>query len=140
MRWTAPAADVVVPVPHRNAESGAAVADFVLVSGLASVLFVAVLQVGVTLHVRNTLISCASEGARLGARTGSSPQEGVARTRQLIAESISARFAGDVSADVTSAGGMQVVAVRVRAPLPVLGLLGPDDGFDLVGRAFLEDQ
>ena len=41
---------------------------------------------------------------------------------------------------MTVDGGVQVVAVRVRAPLPVLGPLGPDGGFDLVGRAFLEAQ
>ncbi|KRF27114.1 TadE family protein [Phycicoccus sp. Soil802] len=115
-------------------------ADFVLVSALVSVLFVAVLQVGLTLHVRNTLISCASEGARLGARDGSSPEEGAARTRALISTSLSARFARDVSAGVTVDGGVQVVAVRVRAPLPVLGPLGVDDGFDLVGHAFIEAQ
>ena len=124
----------------RRAEAGSAVADFVLVSALVSVLFVAVLQVGLTLHVRNTLISCASEGARLGAREGSSPEAGATRTRELIAEVLSARFADDVSAAVTVDGGVQVVTVRVRAPLPVLGPLGPDDGFDLVGRAFLEAQ
>ena len=115
-------------------------ADFVLVSALVSVLFVAVLQMGLTLHVRNTLISCASEGARLGARAGSEPSLGAARTRELIAASLSPRFAQDVSAGVTVDDGIQVVAVRVRAPLPVLGPWGPDDGFDLVGRAFVEAQ
>ena len=114
--------------------------DFVLVSALVSVLFVAVLQVGLALHVRNTLISCASEGARLGARADSSPGAGAARTRELITASLSARFAQDVTADVVLDGDVQVVAVRVRAPLPVLGPLGPDSGFDLVGRAFLERQ
>jgi hypothetical protein len=116
------------------------VVDFVLVSALVSVLFLAVLQVGLALHVRNTLISCASEGARLGARAGSSPSAGAARTRELIAASLSSRFARDVTADVVLDGDVRVVAVRVRAPLPVLGPLGPDHGFDLVGRAFLERQ
>jgi hypothetical protein len=129
-----------MPAPRRDAEAGAAVADFVLVSGLVSVLFVAVLQVGLALHVRNTLISCASEGARLGARSGSSPGEAAVRTQELVAGSLSARFGRDVSADVTVEGGVRVVVVRVRAPLPVLGRLGPDDGFDVVGRAFMEDQ
>jgi hypothetical protein len=32
------------------------------------------------------------------------------------------------------------VAVRVTAPLPVLGPLGPDRALDVVGHAFLEDQ
>jgi hypothetical protein len=116
------------------------VADFVLVSGLVSVLFVAVLQVGLALHVRNTLISCAGEGARLGARAGSSPDVGAARTRELIAASLSSRFAQDVSATVEGDGGVEVVVVRVRAPLPVLGPFGPGSGLAVVGRAFLEQQ
>lgn len=114
--------------------------DFVLVSALVSVFFVAVLQVGIALHVRNTLISCASEGARLGARVGADPGAGAARTRDLIAASLSSRFARDVSAEVTLDGDVRVVVVRVRAPLPVLGSLGPDGGLDVLGRAFLEQQ
>ena len=126
--------------PGSQPESGSAVADFVLVSALVSVLFVAVLQLGLALHVRNTIVSCASEGARLGARAGSNPSAGAARTRELITASLSPRFAQDVSAGVAVQGGVQVVAVRVRAPLPVLGPFGPGGGFDLVGRAFVEDQ
>jgi Flp pilus assembly protein TadG len=121
-------------------EAGSAVVDFVLVSVLVSVLFLAVFQVGLALYVRNTIISCASEGARLGARADADPGEGAARTRELIDASLSARFAQDVSAEVVDSGGVQVVSVRVRAPLPVLGPFGPDSGFDLVGRAFLERQ
>ena len=124
--------------PH--GEGGSAVVDFVLVSALVSVLFVSVLQVGLALYVRNTLVSCAAEGARLGARAGSTPEAGVARTRELVTASLSPEFARDVSADVRLEGDVRVVAVRVRAPLPVFGLWGPDDGFDLVGRAFLEEQ
>jgi len=125
---------------RRGRESGSAVADFAMVSGLVSVLFVAVFQVGLALHVRNTLISCASEGARVGARAGGEPADGVARTRQLIGQSMSPRFAQDVTADVVVVDGVQVVAVRVTAPLPVLGPLGPDRTLDVVGHAFLEDQ
>ena len=33
-----------------------------------------------------------------------------------------------------------MVEVRVVAPVPVLGLLGPSDRLDVVGRAFLEAQ
>ena len=97
-------------------------------------------QLGLALHTRNTLISCASEGARLGARADAVPGQGVSRTEALISESLSPRFARDVSARRTSVGGAQVLEVRVVAPLPVLGLLGPADRLDLVGRAFLESQ
>lgn len=111
-----------------------------MVSALVSVLFVAVFQVGLALYVRNTLISCAAEGARFGARADADPAEGAARTRELINASLSPRFAGDVTAEVAEADGVQVLSVHVVAPLPVIGPLGPDSGFDLVGRAFLERQ
>ena len=121
-------------------ESGAAVADFAMVSALVTLLFVAVFQLGLALHIRNTLISCASEGARLGARDGARPEDGAARTRELITASLSARFAGNVTVGTTQVGGVQVVSVRVLAPLPVLGPFGPDRSLDVVGRAFLESQ
>ena len=124
----------------RGRESGAAVADFAMVSALVTLLFVAVFQLGLALHIRNTLISCASEGARLGARDGARPEDGAQRTRELITTSLSARFARDVTVSTTGAGGVQVVSVRVQAPLPVLGPLGPARSLDVVGRAFLESQ
>lgn len=124
----------------RRGEDGSAVSDFAMVSALVSLLFVAVIQLGIALHVRNTLISCASEGARLGARDGSRPADGAERTRALISESLSPAFARHVSATVADAGGVRVVSVRVLAPLPVLGPLGPDRSLDVVGRAFLESQ
>lgn len=121
-------------------EAGSAVADFVMVSALVTLLFLALLQLGMALYVRNTLISCASEGARLGARAGAEPDQGAQRTRALIASSLSRRFAGDVSVDVVAVNGVQVVSVRVVAPVPVLGPLGAGGDFDVVGRAFLERQ
>jgi len=111
-----------------------------MVSALVTLLFVAVFQLGLALHIRNTLISCASEGARLGARAGATQEEGAQRTRDLIRTSLSPRFAGDVTVSTTEVGGVRVVVVRVQAPLPVLGPLGPDRSLDVVGRAFLESQ
>lgn len=111
-----------------------------MVSGLVAVLFMAVFQLGLALHVRNTLISCASEGARLGAREGARPADGEARARELISRALSPRFARNVSASVVEVDGVQVVSVRVVAPVPVLGPLGPDRALDVVGHAFLERQ
>ena len=115
-------------------------ADFAMVSVLVVVLFLAVFQLGLALHTRNTLISCASEGARLGARADAVPGQGVSRTQALITASLSARFARNVTSREAVVGGVRVVEVRVVAPLPVIGLLGPDGRLDLVGRAFLESQ
>ena len=121
-------------------ESGSAVADFAMVSGLLSLLFLAVFQVGLALHIRNTLISCASEGARYGARANATPQDGVARASQLIRASLSNRFADNVTATTTTVDGIQVLQVRIEAPLPILGPLGPDRVLSVRARAFSERQ
>ncbi len=121
-------------------ERGAAVADFTMLSVLVVGLFLAVFQLGLALHTRNTLISCASEGARLGARADAVPGQGVSRTQSLISASLSSRYARHVSSRQTVVEGVRVVEVRVVAPVPVLGMLGPDDRLDVVGRAFLEAQ
>lgn len=121
-------------------ERGAAIADFAMVSVLVLVIFLAVFQLGLTLHTRNTLISCASEGARFGARADAVPGQGVSRTKDLIGQSLSRQYARNVTARETVVGGVRVVEVRVVAPIPVVGLLGPDDRLDVVGRAFVEAQ
>jgi Flp pilus assembly protein TadG len=121
-------------------DSGSAVADFAMVSGLLCLLFLAVFQLGLALHIRNTLISCASEGARYGARANATPQDGVARARQLIRASLTDRYADNVTATTTTVDGIQVMQVRIQAPLPVLGPLGPDRVLSVQARAFSESQ
>ncbi|MFQ6172801.1 TadE/TadG family type IV pilus assembly protein [Oryzobacter sp. R7] len=124
----------------RRDERGAAIADFAMVSVLVLVLFLMVVQLGLALHARNTLISCASEGARLGARADALPGQAVSRTQTLVTESLSARYARSVTTREALVGGVRVLEVRVVAPIPVIGLLGPDESLDVVGRAFLESQ
>lgn len=127
-------------MPRRRADTGAAVADFVLVSVLVLVLFLAVVQLGLALFTRNLLVSCASEGARYGARADAVPGQGAARTRELVSSSLSPRYARRVTASETVVGGVRVVEVRVVAPLPVVGLVGPGGSLDVTGRAFAERQ
>ncbi len=124
----------------RRSEGGAAVADFVLVAVLVLVLFLAVVQLGLALFTRNILISCASEGARYGARADAVPGQGVARAQELIGTSLSPGYARSVTASEKVVGGVRVLEIRVVAPLPVIGLLGPDRTVDVAGRAFVERQ
>ncbi|NYF99160.1 TadE/TadG family type IV pilus assembly protein [Janibacter cremeus] len=122
-------------------ESGSAVVDFVMTSALLMFVFLAVLQLGLALHVRNTLISCAAEGARYGARDGATPEQGAGRARELISGSLSSRFAGGVSASVqTTAADVRVLVVDVTAPIPLVGPIGPSESLEVSGRAFMEDQ
>ena len=104
---------------------GSAAVDFVLVSALLTLLFVGVLQLTLALHVRNTVVDAAGEGARYGALVGRDQGDAVERTRELITSSLSDRLAQDVTARTATIDGVQTVVVTVRAPLPVLGLVGP---------------
>jgi hypothetical protein len=124
-------------------DDGSAVVDFALVGGLLSLLFLSVVQLGLVVHVRNTLIDCASEGARYAARSGRAPSEGVARTRELVASELSAGYAGRLtalSAGLVERSGAQAVEVRLRAPLPLVGLVGPAGELTVEGHAFAEQQ
>ncbi|QDC26528.1 pilus assembly protein [Georgenia yuyongxinii] len=119
-------------------ESGSAIVEFVLVSVLVVTIVVALIQLVLALHVRNTLIDSASEGARHGALQGSTPADGVARTRELIGLTLSPGYARDVSAHVVPDGAGEVIEVVVNAPLPVLGLLGPTGVVTVEGHAVVE--
>ena len=102
------------------------------------VLFLGVLQVGFALHVRNTLIACAAEGARYAANADRTPEDGAARTRELVAKALGDEYAADVSARLDTTGGVTTVVVEVRATLPVLGPLGPSTALVVRGHALEE--
>ena len=102
-------------------------------------LFVAVLQLTIVLHVRNTLIDSASEGARYAAQLGHEPADGEDRTQLLIAQSLSGAYAQDVTATRATESGLEVVDVRVDAPLPLVGLLGPAGTLTVHGHALAEE-
>lgn len=112
--------------------------DFALVSGLLALVFAGVVQVTLAVHVRNTLIDCAAEGARYAALADRGPQDGAARTRALIEASLAPAYAQDVSAAPTDLGGLPVIEVRVTAPLPVAGLWGPAGAVSVTGHALRE--
>ena len=97
-----------------------------------------VLQLALALHVRNTVVDAAGEGARYGALAGSSPAAGVERTRELVTTALHSRYGQDVRSEVVERDGLELVEVTVRAPLPVLGLLGPGGTLTARGRAVLE--
>ncbi|MDP3714765.1 MAG: TadE/TadG family type IV pilus assembly protein [Mycobacteriales bacterium] len=95
--------------------------DFTLVVVLVLGLFLGVLQLGLALHTRNVLVAAAQEGARVAAGADATEQDGVRRTRALIADALSERAAADmeVEARVVRRSGAAVVEVTVRGPLPV---------------------
>ncbi|MGM7777922.1 TadE family protein [Arthrobacter sp. KNU-44] len=116
-------------------EQGSAVVDFVLVGGLLTVFFLAVVQLTLALHVRNTLIDAASSGARYGALADRTPADARERTADLIGMALNADFARDISTSEASFQGIRTLVVTVRAPLPVIGLIGPRAALEVRGHA-----
>jgi Flp pilus assembly protein TadG len=123
---------------HPRAESGSAVVDFVLVLVVLLPLFLGIVQVALVLHVRNTLTSAASEGARYAATVDRPVEAGVERTRAQISGAVSARFARDVTASQAMLDGVPVVRVDVVAEVPPLGLWGPAVRLAVSGHAMEE--
>ncbi|WP_022919326.1 TadE/TadG family type IV pilus assembly protein [Ruania albidiflava] len=123
-----------------RAESGSALVDFLLVAVLVTVLVLGVVQLALVLHVRTVLIDSAAEGARYAALEGSSLTGGAARTRWLIDSTLPSRYADQVEIGRADFRGVDVVEVRVSAPVPVLGLLGPSGMIDVTGRAVDEQR
>lgn len=121
-------------------DSGAAVAEFALVSAMVALLFLGALQLGYALHVRNTATAHVIEGARVGARADNNPQDGVVRARDLLATTLPGRYSSRVSASRTVVDGVAVVQVSADIPLPLLGPLGPPGAMTVTGQAYAEDQ
>jgi hypothetical protein len=131
----------VIPVQRMRlttSERGSAVAEFVLVVPLLTVLTLAVLQLGLGMHVRNTVLDAAAEGARHAALADNGLAEGRARTRDLITAAVGPAYATDVRASYGEYGGHPSAEVRVVAPLPLVGLLGFERGLEVVGHAAVE--
>jgi hypothetical protein len=121
-------------------DDGSAPAEFVLVGALLTVMTLSVLQLGLTLHIRNTVIDAAAEGARYGALADNTLADGVTRTKDLISSAIGSEYAEDVTASYGSFLGAPSAVVTVRTPLPLFGLVGIDDGLEVSGHAAVEES
>src|SRR3954454_24100676 len=108
-----------VPMPLRGrGEGGSAVVDFVLVLVVLVPLFLGILQVGLVLHVRNTLTSAASEGARYAARVDRGLDDGRARARAQVGDALTGNLHSVVRARATTVQGQPGVEVRIAADVP----------------------
>jgi Flp pilus assembly protein TadG len=111
----------------RSDDEGAAVVEFVLVGVLLITLFMAILQVGLYLHLRNVVVASLAEGAREAANANRSCEDGAARAHDLVARAVGTKVADGLTFDVPSGGcetttpdGVVLVQVRVHGPLPLL--------------------
>ncbi|KSU64777.1 MULTISPECIES: TadE family protein [Micrococcaceae] len=114
---------------------GSAVAEFVMISTLLVLIAMTLIQLALVLHVRNTLIDAASNGAHYGALANRSTADAQDRTRLLITESLHAGFAGNVSARSATIGESRVITVSVETQVPLIGLLPNGWGLHVQGEA-----
>jgi hypothetical protein len=119
-------------------DRGSAVVEFVLVGMMLTFLTLAVLQLALALHIRNTVLDAAAEGARFGALADNDPSDAVPRTVELISSAIGPEYAGDVDVSVGEWMGYPAITVTVRTTLPVLGPLGPEGALEVSGHAVVE--
>jgi Flp pilus assembly protein TadG len=119
-------------------ETGSAVVEFVLVGTLLTLLTLSVIQLGLALLIRNTVLDAASEGARYGALADNQVGDAVQRTRDLITTAIGPAYARDITVAVGTYRGHPADIVTVRAPLPVIGLVGLPGALEVTGHAAIE--
>jgi hypothetical protein len=119
-------------------ELGSAAVEFVLVGTLLTVLTLAVLQLGLALHVRNTVLDAAAEGARVAGLGDNGLAEGIARTEDLIRTAIGGDYAKNVRAGYEEFLGVPATVITVRTALPLIGLIGLDETMEVSGHAARE--
>ena len=112
--------------------------EFVFVGILLTFLTLGVLQLGLALHVRNTIQDAASEGARWGALIDSTPADGVQRTKELITTAVGEQYARDIAVSSQQWMGAPATVITVKAPLPMIGLWGPATSMEVSGHAATE--
>lgn len=112
--------------------------DFVLVLVVVVPLFLGIFQLALVLHVRNTLTSAASEGARYAATVDRPVDAGAAKAREQISGALAARYARAVTARPTTVDGAPGVEVEIAADVPPLGIWGPGLRLDVTGHAIEE--
>jgi hypothetical protein len=108
------------------------------VGALLTLLTLSVIQLGLALLVRNTLLDAASEGARYGALADNTPSDGVVRARDLITTALGPGYARDITVERGSYLGYPANIVTVTTPLPLIGLVGIPNGLEVHGHAAIE--
>ena len=122
----------------RRSQDGSAIADFALVSVVLIPLFFGILQLALIWHIKTTLTSAASEGARYGAAYDRTTADGQRRTSNVIDETFGTDFRDQVTASDSTVSGQPGVEVDVVAEVPVLGFWGPTITVEVTGHAVKE--
>ena len=106
-------------------DGGSAVVEFAVITPMLVLVVLAVVQIGLCLHVRALLQSAATEGARVAAVSGGSAALAEGRIRNALSHSLADGVVSSVTVHRAVVAGMPDMEVTVVARLPLVGLLGP---------------
>ena len=127
-----------MPVHRPLDDAGSSPVEFVLVGALLTVLTLGILQFGLAVYVRNVVHDAAVEGAYHAALADTTLEDGARRTREIVTRTVGEQYAADVDVRESDALGHTSVEVRVRAVLPLVGLLGVPRTMEVTARAPVE--
>lgn len=102
-------------------DAGAIVAESAMIIALVTLLCGTILQLGVIIHTRNTMIDAASAGARYAALADRNLTDGQNRTAALLTSSIPNAESATITIGRESEG--ELIRVTVTHRLPLLGFI-----------------
>lgn len=105
-------------------DSGAIVAESAMIIALVTLLCGTILQLGIIIHTRNTMIDAASAGARHAALADRNLVDGQQRTSTLLTSTIPNAASAEVAISRDNDG--ELITVTISHQLPLLGFMtGP---------------
>ncbi|SDQ13521.1 hypothetical protein SAMN04487847_0532 [Microbacterium sp. cf332] len=110
-----------------------------MVGALLTLLTFAVVQLGLAVYVRGLAHDAALEGAYYAALADVTDAEGAERARAVVAGTVGAGFVTATEAQRSSSRGYPAVEVTLRLTLPLVGLLGVSDGWEVTAHAPADD-
>ncbi len=116
-------------------ERGSSAVEFVLVGVLLTAVTLGVLQLAVAVYLRNLVHDAAVEGAYHAALADVTTQEGAARAAAIIDRTVGPGFVAGTSARYTDELGAPAVEVTVVATLPLIGVFGIPEGWEVTAHA-----
>ena len=107
-----------------SSERGSAPLQFVVALPVFVFISITIIQLVLVLHIKATLTSVATEGARTAALAGSSPARGIARIDAALIGDISRSAVSAVSIRPRTISGTHLWETTIDARIPIMGVLG----------------
>ncbi len=120
-------------MPTRN-DAGAIVAESAMIIALVTLLCGIILQMGIIIHTRNTMIDAASAGARHAALADRSLADGQLRTTALLTDSIP--YTETAAVEVAYGAERERIIVTITYRVPLVGFLTGPIPLSATGQAY----